>query len=81
MITDAILDFVFDGASWLVGLLPTSTLDLSGMGAGAAYMAYVGEFVNPAPIATAAGFIVAAELAMVGLKVSLFIWRLTPFSG
>jgi len=81
VITDAILDLVFAGAEWLVGLLPTDTLDLSGLTSLTASMGWLDSVFDMGALVGAVSFALAAEGVFVTIKVALFIWRLTPFSG
>jgi len=81
MIVDPILDLVFGVAQAVVDLLPESTLDLSGLSEGAGYLSWVGTLFDVSAIAAALAFIVAVEVSLAGLRVALFVWRLTPFSG
>ena len=81
MIADAILNLVFGALSSLIGLLPTNTLDLSGLNAGAGYLYWVGIFINMTAVTSAVGVIVAGESAFLAVRVALWLWRLTPLSG
>jgi len=81
VITDAILDLVFAGAEWLVGLLPTDTLDLSGLTSLTASMGWLDSVFDMGALVGAVSFALAAEVLFVGVRVALFVWRLTPMSG
>jgi len=81
VITEAILDFVFGGLEWLVDLLPTDTMDLSGLTALASSMGWLDSVFDMDALVGAVAFAIAAEVLFVGVKVALFVWRLTPFSG
>ena len=81
MLIDKILDLVFGVVNAVVGLLPTSTLDLSGLNEGAQYLGWVGIFIDVPAFAAIVSTIAAVEAALLGLRVALFVWRLTPFSG
>lgn len=81
MISDALLDVVFEPLAWFIGLLPEHTIDLTGIAEGASYLGYVGEFADVSALAATAGIIAAAEAASFVYKGILFIWRLTPLSG
>jgi len=81
VITDAILDVVFAGAEWLVGLLPTDTLDLSGLTSLTASMGWLDSVFDMGALVGAVSFALAAEVLFVGVRVALFVWRLTPMSG
>jgi len=81
VITDAILDLVFAGAEWLVDLLPTDTLDLSGLTSLTASMGWLDSVFDMGALVGAVSFALAAEVLFVGVRVALFVWRLTPMSG
>jgi len=81
VITEAILDLVFAGAEWLVDLLPTDTLDLSGLTALTASMGWLDSVFDMGALVGAVSFALAAEVLFVGVRVALFVWRLTPMSG
>lgn len=81
MITDAILDVLFAGVEWLVGLLPTDTLDLSGLLALTSAMGWLDSVLDMGALVGAVTFALAAEGLFVSVKIALFVWRLTPLSG
>jgi len=81
VITDAVLDVFFAGLTWLVGLLPTDTLDLSGLTALTASMGWLDSVFDMGALVAAVSFALAVEATFVVVKVALFVWRLTPLSG
>jgi len=81
VITEAILDFVFGGLEWAVDLLPTDTMDLSGLTALTASMGWLDSVFDMSALVGVVTFAIAAEVLFLGVKVALFVWRLTPFSG
>ena len=81
MLIDKILDLVFGVVNAVVALLPTNNLDLSGLNEGASYLGWVGLFIDVPAFAAVVSTIAAVEGALLGLRVALFVWRLTPFSG
>jgi len=81
MIVDALLDVVFGGVTWLVELLPEADIDLSGLVALSGSLAWLGYVFNMPALVGAIGTAVAVEAGMVGFRVALFVWRLTPLSG
>jgi len=81
VITEAILDFVFGGLEWVVDLLPTDTMDLSGLTALTASMGWLDSVFDMSALVGAVTFAVGVEVVFLGVKVALFVWRLTPFSG
>ncbi len=81
MLIDKILDLVFGVVNAVVSLLPNNTLDLSGLNEGAQYLGWVGLFIDVPAFAGVVSTIAAVEAALLGFRVALFVWRLTPFSG
>jgi len=81
VIADAILDWLFAGVEYLAGLLPTSSLDLSDLAALGAYTGWLGSIFDMSAIVGAVTVALAVEVSWVSIKLALFIWRLTPFSG
>jgi hypothetical protein len=79
-IGDAILGVAFGGLTSIVGLLPNNTLDLSGITEGHSYLSWVGLIFDMPAIIAGVGIIVAGETALLGFRVAVFLWRLTPFS-
>ena len=76
MITDAILDVIFGVVDWVIGLFPVNTLDLSGLAEGQQYLGWVGILFDMTAIAAAVSVMVTVELALVTVRLSLFVWRL-----
>ena len=74
MIIDALLDMVFGFAESVVGLLPTNSLDVSGLSAGAAYLSWVGLFINMTALGSAVGVIVTGEGLLLGFRVARWVW-------
>jgi len=81
VITDAVLDVFFAGLTWLVGLLPTDTLDLSGLTSLTSAMGWLDSVFDMGALVSAVAFALTVEVAFVSVKVALFVWRLTPLSG
>ena len=76
MITDAILDVIFGVVDWVIGLFPVNTLDLSGLAEGQQYLTWVGLMFDMTAIAAAVSVMVTVEVALVTVRLSLFVWRL-----
>jgi len=81
VVTDAILDVLFTGLTWLVELIPEGTIDLSDLAALAGTMGWLGSVFDMAAIVGVMTFALTVEVAFVTLNVALWLWRLTPLSG
>ncbi len=76
MITDAILDVIFGVVDWMIGLFPANTLDLSGLAEGQQYLGWVGLMFDMGAIAAAVAVMMTVELALVTVRLSLWVWKL-----
>jgi len=81
VLADAILDVIFAGVEWLVGLLPTSSLDLSDLTELSEAIGWLGEFFDVGALAAVLAFVLGVEGTFAVIKGVLFVWRLTPLSG
>ena len=78
MIADVILDAIFGAVDWLIGLFPANTLDLSGLAEGQQYLSWVGLMFDMNAIAAAVGVMMTVEIALIGVRLSLWIWKQGP---
>lgn len=82
MVADAILDVVFAAVQGILNLFPTVNVDFSsGTSALQPYIANIGQFADVAAIIAGLAVITAGELTIMAIRVTLFVWRLTPLSG
>lgn len=76
MITEALLDVIFGVIDWVIGLFPANSLDLSGLAEGQQYLGWVGLMFDMTAIAAAVSVMVTVELALVTVRLSLWVWKL-----
>jgi len=81
---DALLDWLMVVPEGFVGLLPTCASlgwDFTALGTLATYLGPIGMFTDLTTWGTVIGLMLTAEAALLGVRVALWAWRLTPFSG
>jgi len=81
MLADVLLDWAFAPFEWIVGLLPTSSLDLSIPAGIPAVSALVASFIDVSAFAGAVVAILAAESFVVGFALLYLLYRKFPGIG
>jgi len=80
-IYNSIVDTIFKVLTGIVELFPDMPEAIALLPEDMAdYIYWVGNVINVSALTTVIGIFVAYELIMITVRVSLFIWRLTPWS-
>jgi len=78
---DSLLDFLFDQLNSIVLMFPEATETIQAMPEDiASYTYWVGNLINVDSLVVVVTIIVSYELAMIGVRIALFIYRLLPFT-
>lgn len=83
MIVDAVLGFFADALTLIVGVIPTCAalgLEFFGLSGLASYMGSADIFIDLGAFGAVLGIVLAVEAGMLAVNVSLWLWRLMPFT-